>query len=264
MALPSIPRVMALLLSELDKEEVDLIKVSSLLAQDPVMTARLLRLSNSARFKLNTSISSVPEALAILGVLEVREMTYAAAVAGAFRHVGGVDMEKFWRYSLNTAKLMRRLAADRKTGVTAFTVGILHAIGELVIHRGLSREIAPLNAKVSIFSPQRAEAEHEFLGFSYAQVGAGFARAWNLPPMLVEVLEHHDAPFVRGSYEPMAGILHLAAWRCRAEEMGYSYVDLAETFPDTTALALKLDMDAVLERDPIEWTQRHEATAFSA
>ena len=105
--------------------------------------------------------------------------------------------------------------------------------------------------------------EHELLGYSYAQVGAGFARAWNLAAELAEVLEDHDAPFERGGYEPMAGILHLAVWRCRAYEMGYTEKDLAVTFPDKTALALEMDLSEVLTLAPVEWTTRQEAQAFA-
>jgi hypothetical protein len=79
----------------------------------------------------------------------------------------------------------------------------------------------------------------------------------------VDILEHQDAPFERDSYEPLSGILHLAVWRCRAMEMGYTDEDLAQTFPDTTALALKMDLHDVLDRDPIAWTTRQEVDALT-
>jgi HD-like signal output (HDOD) protein len=257
-ALPSIPRVVALLLAELDMEDPDLFQINRLLTQDPVLTMQLLRLVNSAHNQLQYRISSVAEGIALVGLNQVRDMTYAAAVNTAFRQIAGVDMHQFWRYSLNVAKLTRHLNQGKTKHISPFTAGLLHAVGELVLHLGMPKEMAALNLKVPVFSPLRATAETELLGFSYAQVGAGFAHVWKLPKDLVAVLAHQDAPFERDDYDPLSGILHLAIWRCRAMESGYGHADLEQTFPETTALALSLEMHEVLEREPIDWTTYQE------
>lgn len=261
-ALPSIPRLIALALTELNAEQPDPERVSGLLGKDPVMTARLLMVANSARFQVSGRVGTVNDALAILGLRPVRDMTIEAAMTSAFRKVGGVDMPQFWRYSLNTARLTQLLSAGKKFGVSPYTVGLVHALGELVMHRGMPMEMEQLNQRVDAFAPQRALAEHELLGYCYAQVGAGFARAWHLPEALVDTLEHHDAPFEREGYEPMAGILHVAVWRCRSHEMGYTERKLAVTFPDKTALALDLDVGVVLDHAPVDWASSQEARLF--
>lgn len=261
-ALPSIPRVIALALTELNAAEPDARRVSSLLSMEPVMTARLLMAANSARFQLRRRIGTVSEALSVLGLRPVRDMTIEAAMSSAFRKVGGVDMKQFWRYSLDTARLTQLLTRDRKVEVAPYTVGLVHALGELVMHRGMPAEMEPLNQRVPVFAPQRARAEFERFGYCYAQVGAGFARAWHLPGALVETLEHQDAPFEREGYEPMAGILHVASWRCRAHEMGYTERKLAVSFPDKTALALGLDVGVVLDHAPVDWASSQEAQLF--
>lgn len=261
-ALPSIPRVIALALTELNAAEPDARRVSSLLSMEPVMTAGLLMAANSARFQLSRRVGTVSEALGVLGLRPVRDMTIEAAMSSAFRKVGGVDMKQFWRYSLDTARLTQLLARDRQVEVAPYTVGLVHALGELVMHRGMPQEMAQLQQRVDVFAPQRARAENELLGYSYAQVGAGFARAWHLPEALVETLEHQDAPFEREGYEPMAGILHVASWRCRAHEMGYTERKLAVSFPDKTALVLGLDVDLVLAHAPVDWASSQEAQLF--
>lgn len=261
-ALPSIPRVISLALTEFDGPEPDARRVSSLLSMEPVMTARLLMVANSARFQLRRRVGTVSEAIGILGLRPVRDMTIEAAMSGAFRKVVGVDMKQFWRYSLDTARLTQLLSRDRKVEVSPYTVGLVHALGELVMHRGMPEKMEGLNQRVNVFALQRARAEHELLGYSYAQVGAGFARAWHLPEALVETLEHHDAPFEHEDYEPMAGILHVASWRCRAHEMGYTERKLAVSFPDKTALALGLDLDGVLAHAPLGWASSQEAQLF--
>ncbi|MEK9951992.1 MAG: HDOD domain-containing protein [Curvibacter sp.] len=270
-ALPSIPRVIALGLTELEQEAPDLMRVSALLSDEPVMTARLLQVANSARYQLSQRIGTVAQALAVLGLSEVREMLLLAAVASAFRRVGTVDMRQFWRYSLNTARLMRQLARSRasllrQSSASPHTVGLVHALGELVMQRGLpARQRALLDQHYDIFAPDRATAEMRLLGYSYAQVGAGFARTWNLPQELIRVVEQHDDPFAQGnSHEPLAALLHMAAWRCRAREMAYDEDALAETYPEVAALALRLQLDEVLAHDPVEWASESEVEALAA
>lgn len=263
-ALPSIPKVIALLLNELDRTEPDLRKISQLINTDPVLTTRLLRLANSAQFQLSSKISSVSEALALMGLDQVRSLAMVAAVAGAFRSVPGLDMHHYWRYSLNVAKLARMLGGMvRQRQPAAFTAGLIHAIGELVMHLGLPQELAALNQQVAPLGFKRASAERKLLGYCYADVGAGFARSWQFPQPIVDALEHQCAPFENNEvYEPMAGILHLAAWRARAKEANYEQQELTDNFPDVVALTLGIDIDMALQQEPIDWTSRAEVVVL--
>lgn len=263
-ALPSMPRVVAMLLAELDLDEPDIRKVNELMNFDPVLTARLLQLSNSAKFQLPKRIGSVREALSLLGVTLVKNLVTVAALGSSFRQIPGIDMTQFWLYSLNVSKVSSVLAAMVKIPVPeSYTAGLIHAMGELVLHLGRVPEIEELDASMSAFDPSRAQAERERLGYSYAQVGAGFARAWHFPQAIVEGLEHQDAPFENEVYEPLAGVLHLAAWRSRTLEMGYSGAEMVDNFPDEVALALELDIEMVLQCDPQEWSSREEVAVFN-
>lgn len=258
-ALPSIPKIIALLLNELDQTEPDLRKISQLINTDPILTTRLLRLANSAQFQLSSKISSVSEGLALIGLDQVRTLTTAAAVTSAFRAIPGIDMHQFWRYSLNVAKLSRTLGGMvRQNQAAAFTAGLIHAIGELVMHLGMPKDMADLDQVVSPLGFKRAAAERKRFGYCCADVGAGFARNWQFPPSIVDALMHQCAPFENGVYEPIAGILHLAAWRARAKEANIGQQDLTAKFPDVVALALGIDMDMALQQDPIDWTSKAE------
>nr|MDP2192604.1 HDOD domain-containing protein [Rhodoferax sp.] len=253
--LPSIPKVLALLLSELERDEPDLRKITQLVSTDPALTTRLLKLSNSGFFKLSGKINSVPEALAILGLGQVRAMAAKAASGTSFRAVPGINLQQFWAYSLNVAKLSRSLAGVvRQNQQAAFTCGLIHAVGELAMHIGMPEEMAALDREVPPFDVRRAQAETSSFGFCYAQVGAGFAGQWQFPPPIVEALEYQDAPFENDVFEPLAGVIHLATWRARAKEAGLSDKALAVTFPGSVGEVLGLDIDMVLQQDPIDWT----------
>jgi HD-like signal output (HDOD) protein len=171
-------------------------------------------------------------------------------------------MEQFWRYSLNTAKLARKLAMDTPYVSAAFTAGLVHAAGELVLHRALPDKMAELDAAVPVFDPQRGAAEQRVLGYSYAQVGAAFASAWSLPRVLVDVLAYHLDPTVPECREPLAAVVHLAAWRARGQEVNLGLEGLMASYPDTIASALHLDSKRVLDENLIDWTSLQEVSGL--
>ncbi len=252
--LPSIPQVVALLLSELEREEPDLKKITQLISTDPALTTRLLQLSNSNVFKLSGKISSVSESLAILRLSQVHAMATAAASGASFKAVPGISLQQFWAYSLNVAKLSRSLAGMvRQNSQAAFTCGLIHAVGELAIHICMPQAVAALDREVGPLELNRARAEWRAFGYCYAQVGAGLAAQWQFPQSMIDALEHQYAPFENDVYEPLAGVIHLATWRARAKGAGLSDRALAVTFPGTVGEVLGLDIDMVLQQDPFDW-----------
>jgi len=257
-SLPGIPRVIALVLSELNAEEPDLRTIGRLLKEDPMITVRVLAFANSARFNLSQGISTVAEALPLLGLEELRDIVCVAAIASAFRQVGGIHMEQFWRYSLNTAKLSRALAASTPFAASAYTAGLLHATGELVLHRSMPQVMAELDTAVPVFDLQRAAAERDLLGYSYAEVGAAFVRSWGLPDRVADALAFHASPEVLGTRESLAGFVHVATWRARMEERNLGLEAMMATFPERVTSALEIDSRIVLDDQSIHWTSRQE------
>ena len=263
--LPSIPRVVALLLFELDRPEPDLQKITQLISTDPALTVRLLEISNATYFGLSGKINSVSESLALLGLGHVRAMAAAAAGASSFKAVPGIQLQQFWSYSLNVGKVSRSLAGVlRGNQQAAFTCGLIHAVGELAMHLAMPEKMGKLNPEVTPISLKRADVEMRAFGFCYAHVSAGFAKAWKFPQSMVEALQDQCYPFENESYEPLAGIIHLATWRARAKEAKFDERGLAVSFPGTVGDILKLDIDMVLQQDPIDWTVAVPGKQFSS
>lgn len=254
LVLPSIPKVAALLLSELERPAPDLRKITQQISTDPALTTRLLQLANSGFFKLSGKVHSASEALALVDLSHVRTMAVAAAAGASFKAVPGIQLPQFWAYSLNVAKVARSLAGVvRQNQQSAFTAGLIHAIGELALHMGLPQAMAALDPELPPLDLRRARAETRALGFCYAQVGAGYARLWHFPQTIVDALAHQIEPFENEVYEPLAGVIHLASWRARAREADLSDKALAVSFPGPVGEVLGLDIDMVLQQDPIDW-----------
>lgn len=252
--LPSIPRVVALLLSELGRKEADLHKITQLISTDPALTTRILQMANSDFFQLQGRIHSVSEALALLNLSHVHTMAQEAASGASFKAVPGLQLQHFWNYSLDVAKIARALAGlVRQNQQAAFTCGLVHAIGELAMHVGMPERVALLNQNVAPLDMRRAKVERREFGFCYGIVGAGLARKWQFPQSMVDALEHQFAPFENSVYEPLAGVIHLASWRARGKDAKMGQRELAVTFPGPVGEALQLDIDMVLQQDPFDW-----------
>jgi len=263
-ALPAMPRAVTELLGEMNKEDPSPRRVGQLIGQDPALTTRVLRLSNSAFFRVSRRIGSADEAVAMLGMTHVRSLVMAAALGASFKNVPGIDLRQFWRYSLRVADISKSLAGVlQQNQGNAFTAGLIHGIGILVMHIAMPDEVMPLDMGTSPFDLNRAAAEKARFGYTYADVGAGMAEKWQFPPEMVSALANQVEPFEGETYDPLGGILHLASWRARAEEIQLDERGLVATFPDMVGLTLGLDLDSVLGKDPSEWSFSQALGAFT-
>lgn len=262
-ALPAMSRTVSDLLAEMNKDDPSPKRVADLVSRDPALTTRVLRLSNSAFFRVSRQIGNAEEAVALLGMTHVRSLVMAAALGSSFKNVPGVDMVQFWRYSLRVADISRSLASLlRQNEGNAFTAGLVHAIGDLIMHIAMPDVIGPIDMGTPPLDLRRADAERMVLGYTYAEVGAGMAEKWQFPTDIVSALKHQTAPFEGEVYDALGGVLHLASWRARAEEIQLDERGLAATFPDMIGLTLGLDLDSVLGKDPTEWSFSSALTAF--
>lgn len=262
-ALPAMSRTVSDLLAEMNKDDPSPKRVADLVAHDPALTTRVLRLSNSAFFRVSRQIGNAEEAVALLGMTHVRSLVMAAALGSSFKNVPGVEMVQFWRYSLRVADISRSLAGVlRQNEGNAFTAGLVHAIGDLIMHIAMPDLIGPIDMGTPPLDLRRAEVERSALGYTYAEVGAGMAEKWQFPPTIVSALKNQISPFDGDAYDPLGGVLHLASWRARAEEIQLDDSGLAATFPDMVGLTLGLDLDSVLGKDPTEWSFSQALGAF--
>ena len=262
-ALPSLPRTVALLMNELAQREPSLRRLNLLFGSDPVLAARLLELANAPAHQLTRQVAGISEALVLLGSAPLQTLVSSATLGTAARAVQGINLQQFWRYSLHTAKLARSLAGVVFQNPTAaYTAGLLHGLGELLIHLGNPQKAQSMNTLVLPLDMRRGKIEQRILGYSYSHVSAALAQRWLLPQVVVDALQYQAAPFENTAYEPLAGVIHLAAWRVRGREAGLSERELAVTFPGEIGLMLGLDIDMVLQQDPIDWTVRPGAADY--
>ncbi len=254
LALPSQPRIVALLMRELLPELPNLRRLSLLFGADPALAAHLLALANGPVFGMARSVTGIPEALALVAPAQLRQIVRAAPLGLGAQAVPGMALAAFCRCSVDVARVARALATTVQASPTAaYAAGLLHGLGELVMHLGDPRHAASISRLVGPLDPRRAELERRLCGYTCSHVSAALGRRWNLPPLLADALEHAHAPLSAPVFDPLAGVLHIAAWRARSREAQWGERALAVSFPGEVGMALGLDIDMVLRQDPIDW-----------
>jgi HD-like signal output (HDOD) protein len=245
-ALPTAPKVVDELISSFENADVMVEEIARKLSLDPVLSAKLLRLANSAYYHVSRRIGNVEDAVRMLGFVTVRTLVISSGLVGGFKTVPGMDLKRFWRYSLHTAVAAKWLS--KKVGVNtdlAFTIGMMHGIGQLVMHAGLPAEAQDLDKTVGPYEAGRMAAETAAFGYHYSEVGAELAVRWKFPDIFPETIRDFPAPASR-----MAAVLHLATWRAQADEQKLDAAQLAATLPGAVAEGLGLTVAELLEEMP--------------
>ena len=250
--LPTIPRVAQELMRSFSDEDVSFPAVAAQISADPVLSAKLLRLANSAYFHFSRTIGSVDDALRMLGFVMVRNLVLGNGLAAAFRNTRGMDLREFWHYNLYTACAARWLAAEAGVQAdTVFTVGLMHGIGQLHLHAAAAEAMAPLDRRMDVLEAGRAALERQELGFHHGDVAAELARCWHFPEPIAFALCQVPLPLEGREFSDMAACVHLGAWRARAELRATAPEERAAAFPEVVARRLGLSLEAVDARMPV-------------
>lgn len=211
--LASPPDVYVRVTELLDEPASGAADLATVLEKDPGLTARLLKVVNSAFYGFPSQISTVSRAVTIIGVRELRDLILATAVLDTFSGLPNdiVTMDSFWRASLRCAVLSRVLASRQQREIEPiFVAGLLHEVGHLIMYRKL-----PELARETLLRQRYAgidlyRAEREIFGFDYAAVGAELMRLWKLPPLLEGVVRHHLEPEQAPEFRLESALVHLA------------------------------------------------------
>lgn len=222
--LPPVSYAALKLVSLLDQPEVSNDEVVQVLKCDNVLTARLLRACNSPYFGLEEPVYSVDQAVFLLGHQQILHIVLTLAFGSAMVvPLPGYAMEanELWRHSLITATAAEAIAINMDElnvePSVAFTIGLLHDIGKLVMGQALTPDIqADIRQRVEKLQIPRTEAETAVLGADHSEVGAALLREWQLPEEIVEAVANHHHPVLdpRPRFSVLThlanGVAHLA------------------------------------------------------
>ena len=224
--LPTLPTVITQLIGLIDNPRTSAKEVAQLISTDQALTAKILKLANSAFYGFPREIATVDLAVVVLGFETVKSLGLSVSVLERFAtgrdddHL--FDRQKFWQHSIACGVGARLLAQKLRYRVPgeAFAAGILHDIGKLILCQYFPEEFSQV---LEIAHEERiyiGRAEERVLGVTHAEVGSWLVEKWNLPRQLVDSVAYHHAPRRLARNPELPSLIHLADYLCRREKIG--------------------------------------------
>ena len=212
--LVSLPDIYIRLKTVVDDPESSMADVADVVANDPALTARLLKIANSPYFGFPAKITTVARATSLLGTQQIHDLVLATTVAEAFSGIPSelISMQDFWSNSILCGLLCRRLAQECNVldSERLFVEGLLHDVGHLIMYQGL-----PEASAAALLESQQQDkplflVERELIGCDYAQVGFALMRSWHFPPGLIESVRYQNEPARAEDFPLEVAIMHIA------------------------------------------------------
>lgn len=251
-ALPTAPTVVAELSLLLKSEDARAQDFERIIRPDPALTANLLHLANSAYFGVRRQISSVRQAVAFLGTDRVFELASSAWFCQVLPdRIPGYDVssKSLWIHSVAVGVLCEQLASacHMRPPEMAFTAGLLHDIGKLVIGALLVDKLDFVLLDIRENQRSFIEAERRALGTDHAEVGEMLCNMWGLPPNLAWAAgrHHNPASAPKEADRVLIDLIHLADGIAHSLGFGYDIGELARTVDDTVLDRLLITPAAV-------------------
>lgn len=245
--LPTISEVAHALIQSLDDEDTSAKKIALIVARDPALTAKLMRLANSARFGSRRNVSSLDDAISLAGMGHIRTLALAACFAEAFPALPGLDSDEFWKSSMACAGYAKWLASGLGIdGSEAWLAGMMLRLGELLIYQVAPTAFAEIE-QLPHLPGGRWEREQRLLGVSEGQITAELGRRWNFPDKIVVALETSFDPMAAHPFSQLGGIIHLASLLADTPS---DDPDILDTLPSDVVAALQLNREWMRSRFP--------------
>ena len=234
--LPTPPMVFAQVNKVISDPNTSAYEIGAIISEDPALSAKVLKLTNSAFYGLPRTVTSVKQAIIILGLDVVKSLVLSASVFDTFSKQYQVDksyLDSFWRHSLLVAFMARIISRNKNfpsfmEAEESFSAGLLHDIGKLVILAHLPEEFQ----KIKLMTAKNPEApvcqvEEQILGFDHAAVGSYLCVKWNLPDQLSSAIQFHHFP-EQDIDNMTTQIIHVSdhlAWKAVVAEEGIKFVN---------------------------------------
>ncbi len=212
--LPAMPQVVVKareIMGDANSGIKDVVKV---LETDQAITAKILRVSNSAYYGMSGKISTIQHASVVLGYKTIGELITLAASSGLLnKNLGGYGLGSgdLWRHSLSVAIGSRVIAEKNNPDLSgpSFSAGLIHDAGKLVLDKYVAERQEEFDEITEFGQVSFMEAEDKIFGFNHAEIGFDVCHHWRIPEDIATAVKFHHAPS-RSEKNTLAYIIHLA------------------------------------------------------
>ena len=255
--LASLPNIFFEITKVISDPRSSAIHIADVISKDPGLSARLLKVVNSAFYSFPSRIDTISRAVMIVGSKQLSALALGTSVVSIFQDIPSdlVDMESFWEHSLACGIAARILASHKNIPNTErlFVAGLLHDIGRLILYKHLPHKEKEILLKTKRTNCLLRSAELDLLGYDHADIGGILLRKWRLPVVLEHAVEdHHNPPESQHPLE--ASLVNLADILSNALGLGTS----GEHFvpPILPEVWAYLDLPIEIFQKMIQWIDR--------
>lgn len=215
--LPMLPKVVEELLRLLEEDDPDLKDVIQKINRDPVIAAKVLRLSNTAQYGSTRQIKTLEDAVALVGFTKLVTLVVASGVVEPFASVPNLSLPQFWKRSFMCAAIARHVALEfnrtakaRHQPELVYLGGLLHGIGQLVMHLFFpNAENTMIMANLAESAAERKKIELSQLGVDHCMIGQELTKRWLLPAEIQRIVRHYAEP-KNPEADASAAVVHLS------------------------------------------------------
>jgi putative nucleotidyltransferase with HDIG domain len=225
--IPSIPLVLIKIIQTLDEDTGSAKELEELILHDPALSARILRLANSAFYAFHTRVKTISHAITLLGMNVVTSLAIGINIFDTFtkgtKSEAGL-INRLWTHSCGVAVLSKKIWAKHnireKEGEFAFLCGLLHDLGKVVLFKTYPGHYGPIFATAKTETDMEISSyEDENYGANHAAIGEMLAKQWGFPPELANVIRRHHDP--QGIQIPLVNTVMLADQLAKEVKIGY-------------------------------------------
>jgi HD-like signal output (HDOD) protein len=224
--MPSLPQLFYQIKKEVSDPYSTIARIAEVISLDQSLTARMLRLANSAFFGFPRRIETITDAVSLIGLQQVRDLALCTMVIEIFDKIDTdlVDMNSFWRHSLGCGICARVLAAHhREPNIERFFVaGLIHDLGRLIMLMQLPDRTRKIFALAQEHNQLLYKVEREVLNYDHGDIGAALLQAWQLPDPMIEAAGLHHRPVLSVGFPMETAIVHFSDLLTHALELGSS------------------------------------------
>ena len=220
----SLPTIYYQINKAINDPKVSNSQIGDILSEDVGLSARILKLSNSAFYNFPSKIDTITSAISIIGTKQLRDLVLATSVIKIFEGIPEdlVNINSFWLHCIGCGVVARVIAAiNKESNIESFFVaGILHDIGSLLIFSKMPEKALEI---IEYGQQQKCTlhaAETHCLGFSHAQVGGYLLKQWQLPQNLIEGVYYHHKPTSARTFPAFSNTIHFADIIATAMDLG--------------------------------------------
>lgn len=224
--LPVIPDVASKIVSIAeDKIDISFKELENIIKVDPSLTAKIMKIANSALYARQREISSLQMAITLLGFKNIKSLVLLVTASASFQQHRDTEFyQLFWKHAIITAFMAKHISlrgGRKESADEAFLGGLMHDIGQAAFFNADQARYAELVSRALKEEVKIEELEEAAFGADHRQVGATVLESWNFPARYVDIAREHTSPNITSEHKPL--IISLSLADLLTEILGFGY-----------------------------------------